>query len=183
MIRVSVCTHMSVCVYALTVHPHSGAVLSGYQAGPFAWRRQWDLPLSGLPRSVAKSEAKPEKVSRSPYSLLLPQGCCFIFLVPVQYVIYSVFVKNCNWLITVRKRVKNRQGFTWVVNQTNVLMGAPASVRRLTCRCWSRGAISQSVSSTLSSVMLFVPTGLVFLSRALAKLRSVDVLCTGTKRY
>lgn len=118
-----------------------------------------DLPLSGLPRSSQSLKQSQEK-----YPNLL--ALCFChraaasslpFLLPVEYVLYNVFVKSCNWLM-----------LSPCTDEST-----PASMRRLNCRRWSRVA----VRSTLSTVVR------VCQSQALAKLRSVEVLCTGVKRY
>lgn len=112
------------CVFAWTTHTHSGATFLGKQAGPFSRSREWDLSISDLSRSITKSKAKPGKVSRSPDSafatgLLLH---LFSFWLPVEYVLYNVFVKNCNWVMTrVRKRAKIGQRFLWVVTQPGAL--------------------------------------------------------------
>lgn len=70
--------YTSACVHARLVHIRGGAALLPQQAGPFALGTARELPLSGVPRSVTKPEAKPGKVSRSPDSPCLPQGCFFI---------------------------------------------------------------------------------------------------------
>lgn len=99
--------YTSVCIHAQLVHIRGGAALLPQQAGPFALGTARELPLSGVPRSVTKPEAKPGKVSRSPDPLCLPQGCFFIaFFLVASRVCSLEFVYEKKMVIDLWQRQK-----------------------------------------------------------------------------
>lgn len=121
---VFLCVHAHPCVFLLGQHILIVEPLSlGSRQDPFHGAGS-GICLYLICQGQSQSKAKPGKVSRSPDSafatgLLLH---LFSFWLPVEYVLYNVFVKNCNWVMTrVRKRAKIGQRFLWVVTQPGAL--------------------------------------------------------------
>lgn len=165
---VFLCVHAHPCVYLLRQHILVVEPLSlGSRQDPLHRAGSGIclyLTCQGQSRSLKQSQEKyPDLLT-----LLLPQGCCFIFFFLVASRICSLqCVCKKLWLSydRVRKRAKNEQRFLWVVTQPSALTLHSWALQPA-WECWAAraGAIG---SMWAAHVMLFAP-------------RSVPVLICGS---